>query len=278
MTSSNLPPVTGPGNDGRVLVIGDIHACPTELACMLSALTLRPDDHLICLGDYIDRGPDARAVVELLIGLRAASVCRCTFLKGNHEDMFLGFLGYGGLYGDAFLKNGGRQTLSSYGCDLSSTPRPVEDWLSAAHREFFLALESCLPIHLPVRRGQFAAGADGSDAADHFVREDFLCVHAGIRPGVDLAAQTPEDLLWIREDFFAHPHDLSYTVIYGHTPFREVDFDLPFKIGIDTGLVYGGKLSCLDLTERTLFQIRHGSRSVEKIDMSTRWPPPASTG
>lgn len=278
MTPSSLPPVTGPGNDGRVLVIGDIHACPTELACMLSALTLRPDDHLICLGDYIDRGPDARAVVELLIGLRAASVCRCTFLKGNHEDMFLGFLGYGGLYGDAFLKNGGRRTLTSYGCDFSSTPRPVEDWLSAAHREFFLALESCLPIHLPARRGQPATGPDDSDAADHFVREDFLCVHAGIRPGVDLAAQTPEDLLWIREDFFAHPHDLSYTVIYGHTPFREVDFDLPFKIGIDTGLVYGGKLSCLDLTERTLFQIRHGSRSVEKIDVSTRWPPPASTG
>lgn len=270
MTQPDSSSTASSGDVGRILVVGDIHACPSELGSLLSALALRPTDRLICLGDYIDRGPDARAVVELLVGLRAASVCRCTFLKGNHEDMFLDFLGYGGLYGEAFLKNGGRQTLSSYGCDPYAAPRPAEDWLSAAHREFFLGLESCLPIRLPMEPVRSPVGRDASNAAAHNGREEFFCVHAGIRPGVGLADQTPEDLLWIREEFFAHPHDLPYTVIYGHTPFREIDFHIPFKIGIDTGLVYGGKLSCLDLTEKVLFQIRRGSRSVEKIDVSAR--------
>jgi serine/threonine protein phosphatase 1 len=76
-------------------------------------------------------------------------------------------------------------------------------------------------------------------------------VHAGINPGYRLEDQGAEDLLWIREAFFAHPHDLPYTVVFGHTPQREVGFDLPYKIGIDTGLVYGGKLTCLDMTEKS---------------------------
>ena len=278
MTQSDPSSTASSGDAGRILVIGDIHACPGELDSLLSALALRPADRLICLGDYIDRGPDARAVVELLVGLRAGSVCHCTFLKGNHEDMFLDFLGYDGLYGEAFLKNGGRQTLSSYGYDLYAASRPAENWLPAAHREFFLGLESCLPIHLPAGPVRSPTGRDVPNAVVHNGSEDFFCVHAGIRPGVSLADQTREDLLWIREEFFAHPHDLPYTVIYGHTPFREVDFHLPFKIGIDTGLVYGGKLSCLDLTEKVLFQIRRASRHVEKADVSDRWLSPTSTG
>ena len=94
MTQPDPSSTASSGDVGRILVVGDIHACPGELDSLLSALALRPADRLICLGDYIDRGPDARAVVELLVGLRAASVCRCTFLKGNHEDMFLDFLSY----------------------------------------------------------------------------------------------------------------------------------------------------------------------------------------
>lgn len=278
MTQPDPSSTAGSEEGGRILAVGDIHACPGELDNLLSALALRPADRLICLGDYIDRGPDAQAVVELLVGLRAASVCRCTFLKGNHEDMFLDFLGYDGLYGEAFLKNGGRQTLASYGRDPYAAPRPAEDWLPAAHREFFLGLKSCLPIHSPAGPVRSPVGRDPLNAAVQNGREEFLCVHAGIRPGVDLTDQTPEDLLWIREGFFAHPHDLPYTVIYGHTPFREVDFDIPFKIGLDTGLVYGGKLSCLDLTEKVLFQIRRGRRHVEKADVSARWLSPTSTG
>ena len=96
---------------GRFCIVGDIHACPAELETLLTALSLQPEDHLVCLGDYIDRGPNAKAVVDLLLGMKTAEVCHCTFLKGNHEDMFLDFLGYDGLYGQSFLMNGDNTPL-----------------------------------------------------------------------------------------------------------------------------------------------------------------------
>ncbi len=232
---------------GRFCIVGDIHACPTELETLLIALSLQPEDHLVCLGDYIDRGPNAKAVVDLLLGMKTAEVCRCTFLKGNHEDMFLDFLGYEGLYGQAFLMNGGRQTIASYDCDPLTPGREVAALMPAAHREFFLNLQLYLP----------------ADA--------ILCVHAGINPGCALEAQVAEDMLWIREAFFAYPHDLPYTVVFGHTPQREVGFNLPYKVGIDTGLVYGGKLTCLEITEKKLFQIERGSQQVVMTDVSEYW-------
>ena len=86
-------------------------------------------------------------------------------------------------------------------------------------------------------------------------------------------SQITEDLLWIREAFYTVPHLLERTVIFGHTPQREVYFDLPYKIGIDTGLVYGGKLSCLEITERRLFQIGLGAETVSVSGISAFWPP-----
>ena len=232
---------------GRLCIVGDIHACPAELETLLTSLSLQSEDHLVCLGDYIDRGPDARAVVDLLLGMTAAAACRCTFLKGNHEDMFLDFLGYDGLYGQSFLMNGGDRTLASYECDPWTPGHEVAALMPDAHREFFLGLKLYLPA------------------------EAILCVHAGINPGYSLEDQRAEDLLWIREDFFAYPHDLPYTVVFGHTPQREVGFDLPYKIGIDTGLVYGGKLTCLEITEKKLFQIERGSRQVVMTDAKGPW-------
>lgn len=232
---------------GRFFIIGDIHACPVELETLLTALTLQPDDHVVCLGDYIDRGPDAKAVVDLLLGMKADDVCTFTFLKGNHEDMFLDFLGYEGLYGQAFLMNGGQQTIASYNCDPVTPGYEVAAIMPDSHRDFFLNLELFLPA------------------------DDVLCVHAGINPESDMEGQVAEDLLWIREAFFAYPHDLPCTVVFGHTPQPEVGFDLPYKVGIDTGLVYGGKLSCLEMTEKKLFQVGRGSPQVTVTDVSEHW-------
>lgn len=235
---------------GRFFVVGDIHACPQELEALLTSLALQPADRLVCLGDYIDRGPDARAVVDLLLGLKADGVCQFIFLKGNHEDMFLDFLGYEGHYGEAFLMNGGVQTVMSYGGD----PYALEDRAAAAallpeaHRQFFADLQ-LLQLLDPV-----------------------LCVHAGIDPLHPLEQQNAEDLLWIRQAFIDHAHPLPYTIMYGHTPQREVRFQLPYKIGLDTGLVYGGKLSCLEWTEKKLFQIANGSRKVKVTDIAALWP------
>lgn len=226
----------------RFFVVGDIHACPQELDILLNSLALQPDDRLVFLGDYVDRGPDARAVVDLLLRMKADAVCQMTFLKGNHEDMFLDFLGYSGRYGEAFLVNGGNTTVKSYGLPQTLMGREAAAALPPEHLEFYLALETT------------------------HTNADTFCVHAGLNPRRALDQQQDEELLWIRQEFIFHPHDFPYTVVFGHTPHREVLFDLPYKVGIDTGLVYGGKLSCLEVTEKKLFQITRGSKQVKPTE------------
>ncbi len=95
-----------------------------------------------------------------------------------------------------------------------------------------------------------------------YLRPPYLFVHAGVMPARQLEEQSVEDLLWIRQEFIFSPHELGQTVLFGHTPMREVMVDLPYKIGIDTGLVYGNKLTCIELIEGTLFQVARGSRQV----------------
>ncbi len=202
---------------------------------------------VICfLGDYLDRGPNPRGVVERLIRLRREGP-RCLFLKGNHEDMFLAFMGHPGRHGDAFLWNGGDATLASYDCEGVTGP-DVAERLPPEHREFLTTLRT------------------------HAYLGTFLCVHAGVRATRPLAAQSEEDLLWIREDFIAQPHPFPYTVLFGHTPQREVFVDLPYKVGLDTGLVYGNRLSCLEVDAQRIWQIRRGQRLITQRPLE-EWRP-----
>jgi len=231
----------------RFFIVGDIHACPGELETLLNKLSLQREDQLVFLGDYIDRGPGAREVVDLLLGMKADAPCTMTFLKGNHEDMFLDLLGYGGHYGEAFLVNGGVKTLASYGCSPFMDPEEILERIPEAHQTFFRNLELIFPVG------------------------EVFCVHAGVSALRPLEDQDPEDLLWIRQEFIENAHPFPVTIVYGHTPQREVRFDLPYKVGIDTGLVYGGKLSCLEFTEKELFQIAKGSRSVKVTESAGRW-------
>ena len=218
----------------RCFVVGDVHGCVDELNRLLDSLRPTARDTICFLGDYIDRGPSPRAVIDRLVRLQHEGP-ECIFLKGNHEDMFLSFLGHPGRYGDAFIWNGGDATLASYG--LSDLPDPlVGQRLPPTHREFLLALRS------------------------HVYLGRFLCVHAGIRPTESLEHQAEEDLLWIREEFIDAEHPFPYTVLYGHTPQREVRLHLPFKLGLDTGVVYGNRLSCLDLSSAKLSQVARGAR------------------
>ena len=218
----------------RTFVVGDVHGCVVELNRLLDALRPETGDTICFLGDYVDRGPSPRGVIERLLRLRHEGP-RCIFLKGNHEDMFLAYIGQPGHYGDAFLWNGGDATLASYG--LYGLPEAmVAERLPHAHREFLASLQ----LHAYLGR--------------------FLCVHAGVRPTMPLENQDPEDLLWIREEFIDAEHSFPFTVLYGHTPQRDVRLHLPFKLGLDTGLVYGNRLSCLELTSRDLWQVARGSR------------------
>ncbi len=222
----------------RTFVVGDVHGCASEVERLLDALSPGAADTICFLGDYIDRGPDARGTIDRLLRL-AAEGPRCVFLKGNHEDMFLAFLGLPGRYGEGFLENGGAATLASYGLSGCNGAQ-VAERLPVPHREFFLGLVSS------ARLG------------------DYLCVHAGLRPTRPLAAQDEEDLLWIRGDFSTVAHPFPFTVVYGHTPYRDVFFDLPYKIGLDTGLVYGNRLSCFEIEQQRLWQIGRGKQRVTR--------------
>jgi serine/threonine protein phosphatase 1 len=226
---------------GRTYVIGDIHGCLNELNALLDFIRPNSDDHVCFLGDYVDRGPNSKGVIARLIELRAEGP-RCTFLKGNHEDMFLAYLGYAGLYSDAFLLNGGGRTLASYGI-MALRGKAAEGRIPREHEAFLLSLERELRLG------------------------EFFCVHAGLRPMRALDEQTDEDRFWIREDFITVPHAFPFTILFGHTPQREVFLHLPYKIGLDTGLVYGNKLSCLELETRRLFQIRRETRQVITRDL-----------
>ena len=224
----------------RVFVVGDIHGCGRELEALLDGLRLGTGDTTVFLGDYVDRGPDVGGVVERLLALAQDPGVSSVFLRGNHEDMLLGYLGRGGHYGEAFLANGGDVTLASYGVSGGTSPERFVAALPEAHLEFF------------------------SQTRYFHAEERYLLVHAGIRPGRPLARQVPHDLLWIRDEFIAAPHDLGVTVVFGHTPCREVLVDLPYKIGIDTGCVYGGRLTALELPDLVLHAVRRGEKTVSR--------------
>ena len=220
--------------------IGDIHGDLEKLDELLEVMPLERGDRLVFLGDYIDRGPDSPGVIDRLIELRARY--DCVFLLGNHESMFLDFLGWTDdayFGGDAFLLNGGDRTLAGYGYFDREETDSESFRLPKAHQDFLLGLVLS------------------------YVEGDFLFVHAGLsqnrlRSG-DLAyairMSRHEDMLWNRTSTDL-PHDLGVTIIYGHTPNEDfsVRWNCPFSIGIDTGAVYGGPLTAIRLPDETVFQ------------------------
>ena len=233
-------------------VVGDIHGCERELRYLIDSLPLGQGDRLVFLGDYIDRGPDSSGVVAFLIELqKQLSAIEIIFLKGNHEDMLLSFLGIGGAHADMFLINGGKATLASYG--LETNKPSAEEALSripSEHLAFYRQLRS------------------------YFAMDPFLCVHAGIDPEKSLVEQTEEELFWIRNKFIFASHRLPYTVLFGHTPQHTVYYDLPYKVGLDTGLVYGNMLTCLEVDEKVLYQISLGKKRVNRTSMQRKWNQP----
>jgi len=205
-----------PSDGPATYVIGDIHGCLRPLQRLLEKFAPQPGDEVVFIGDYIDRGPQSREVVEHLLGLSY----RCVFLLGNHEKMLLDYLD--GKDEGLFLANGGLATIQSYGGHVANIP--------PAHLRFFRDLQLM------------------------YETEHYLFVHAGVRPLVSLENQTVDDLVWIRQEFFQFIGRFSKLVVFGHTPLRQVLL-APDRIGIDTGCVFGGKLSCLRLPDREIIQV-----------------------
>lgn len=204
-------------NSERILIIGDVHGCLSALQRLVKKVRYdSPRDRLIFLGDYVDRGRDPRGVIEYLIDLSAGSH-NVECLLGNHEAGFLDYLF--GRDAGGFLANGGGSTLLSYRIDEGV------DWRERIPPEHLQFLERLKPY---------------VEMEEHYI------VHAGMRPGVPIHNQTLEDLVWIRDTFIYSDYDFGKRVVFGHTPFSH-PLVMPNKIGLDTGAVYGNRLTCLEL-------------------------------
>ena len=241
MVSSTIANASGE----RVYVVGDIHGVVNEPAILLRYLEetegLTQDDLVVFLGDYIDRGPDTKEVIDLMLEF-GSKFPATRFLKGNHEDMMLDFLGFGGNLGQAFLYNGGLETIQSYGISVFAPPKEMVEALPPEHFKFYCELESILVI------------------------DNFICVHAGLNPLRDLESQDDNEVFWIRDEFLNNIHSFDKVVIFGHTPHQELFVHLPYKVGLDTGLVFGNKLSCMELKSGRVFEIaKESTEVIERI-------------
>jgi serine/threonine protein phosphatase 1 len=190
---------------------------------------------LVFVGDYVDRGVASRGVIDRLIALKAASMAGQGFevrlLKGNHEETLLSFLQSPDA-GPAWVEFGGGETLLSYGVNRPAGRGDPETW-RATQIEF----QKNFPTeHLAFMRDLELAVTYG----------DYLFVHAGVRPGVPLEQQDPQDLLWIRGDFLNRPHRLGHVVVHGHTPVEDA-FVGAARINIDTGAYATGVLTAVRL-------------------------------
>ena len=210
----------------RVYAIGDVHGCLDRLQAIheliAEDLAARPAEEavLVHLGDYVDRGPDSAGVVARLAAGAPLPNVPTVNLMGNHEHLMLSALATGETETtELWLANGGADSLQSWGVPRSAQPR---EW----------------PTYLPMPHLMFLR-----DLALRHEVGGYLFVHAGIRPDIPLDRQSRHDLMWIREPFLSWNESFGPVVVHGHTP-RPEPVVRSNRIGIDTGAVMGGVLTC----------------------------------
>jgi serine/threonine protein phosphatase 1 len=227
-------PTLAPGE--VVYAVGDLHGRSDLLATLQRAIDRLAANRgeaapvEVYLGDYVDRGPDSRGVVELL--MERSQSREVVALRGNHEHMLLSVLA-GTTSPQPWLQHGGRAAIASWGIDPASIdPTDDEDFrdrLRAAIPPAQMAFLEAMPtIH---RHGPY------------------VFAHAGIRPGVAPERQKDEDLMWIRERFLDDDRDHGFVVVHGHTPVYEPEFR-PNRMNLDTGAYLTGVLTCVRFDNR----------------------------
>ncbi len=227
----------------RLYAIGDVHGRSDLLAEVHARIEVdlanRPvgDWRVIHLGDYVDRGPDSAGVLRMLLDYRADG--RAEFLLGNHDSFLIEFLADpAGPAFDMWMHNGGVETLDSFGIDGA---RAAQQALTPAGRR---RLRDELERAVPPDLARFL-----SSLVPMVRHGDYAFVHAGVQPGVPLAEQAVADLIWIRRRFLDAEMDHGAVIVHGHTPSPAVVVRRN-RIGIDTGAVLGGRLTCLVLEGR----------------------------
>lgn len=224
---ARVPPST------RVYAVGDIHGRADLLQDLAERidedLFRRPVEHAIevYLGDYIDRGNNSKAVLDILCWRLVHRNVIC--LRGNHEAILEDFLQNPDVL-HSWMQLGALKTLTSYGVAVSPATQLVPRKL---HRTFSEAFPRTHSLFLQCLRNLYICG-------------DYLFVHAGIRPGVPLNYQVQDDLIWIRSEFLQSNADHGWIVVHGHTPVTHPQI-LSNRINIDTGAVFSGTLTCLVL-------------------------------
>ena len=229
-SSLDAPGWVAPGR--RIYAIGDVHGCLDALVALhgliADDLAARPvqEPVLVHLGDYVDRGADSDGVLRRLQSPQQLPVREVVNLMGNHEAMMLRAIEGDGSRMPDWLANGGDATLASWGIsapddDLGEPPA----WLPRVPAEQRAMLRGLALRH----------DVDG-----------YVFVHAGVRPDRPLDEADARDLLWMREPFLSWPRPLERVVVHGHTPVPE-PVVRPHRIGVDTGRVFGGALTCVVL-------------------------------
>lgn len=224
-----------------IYAIGDVHGCLDQLVALEAliaedGLNFEGEKWLVTVGDHVDRGPESAGVVTHVMGEAPAGFRRFALI-GNHEQMMLDFLGNPAAHA-YWLDEGGAATMASYGIEIDYPPLRTSEALRvmleqrfpADHRAFLSALPSYLSL------------------------PGWLFVHAGIRPGIPLAMQSDDDLIWIRAPFLTSQLTGGLRVVHGHTPGRDIVVT-PHRIDIDTHCFHTGKLSAVRVTPdgRTAF-------------------------
>jgi serine/threonine protein phosphatase 1 len=215
-----------------LIAIGDIHGCAKSFDALLQTLAPSSDDHLLFVGDYIDRGPDSKGVIDRLLALQ--DEVECTFLRGNHEAMMLEYLDDGTF--SLWRMNGGVSTLRSYTANGTSE------------------------IEIPDRHAQFVR-----DTKLYHETDDFFFVHAGLNPHRTIAENRAEEgertFLWERGHLEAEEVAWEKAVVCGHTP-QPTPINRNKLILIDTGCVYHmqpgmGRLTAVRLPERKFVDVAY---------------------
>lgn len=215
------------------IAIGDIHGCVKTLDVLLEQLSPREDDHLVFIGDYIDRGPDSNGVIDRLITLSES--VPCTFLRGNHEVFLLNHFDGNRHDDEVWYLNGGRQTMKSY---ADGSGREV---MPETHLQFI------------------------RDTKLYLDTPEFFFVHAGLQPHLSVAENlhhpSEKTFLWDRSHFSARFLVWEKTVVCGHTPHPE-PINHRQLISIDTGCVYYmypgmGRLCGVRLPEREFVMVNY---------------------
>lgn len=220
-----------------IWAVGDIHG-RSDLADRLIQ-AIRADLHgseatrkvVVFLGDMIDRGLDSRGVLNQLSNLAADPGLEVRFVRGNHEDRMEAFL-HDPEVGPGWCEYGGRATLASYGVPPPLPSADLSAWAAAAH---------ALGEALPESHRELLASQENSVSIG-----DYFFAHAGAKPGVALPAQSPYDLMWIRQTFLEHAAPFEQVVVHGHTPAEAVHSDAR-RIGLDTGAYATNVLSAVRL-------------------------------